>query len=294
MATSQNGWPVIASRSSPLLTSCRWVTGKVRAGDVATVFDYLGARFNAEVEPIRKGESWGYANRSIRGSSSTSNHASGTAEDYNAPSHPLGKRGTYTAAKVRALRRILADLGGVVRWGGDYSGRPDEMHFEIVGSAAQVAAVAARIRGGQLVTNPRPGSGQVPDAPDLTAPTPIEEDDMTPDQEAKLDQAVTDAAEARRMLGVILGWQPAQGPEGAALLDLRTSPVEARRMLGVLLGWQPPQGPEEAALQRLYGGQPPTAQIDAAELAKSIAGAIPADLAKAVVDELGNTLAGRA
>jgi hypothetical protein len=55
------------------------------------------------------------------------------------------------------------------------------------------------------------------------------------------------------MLGVLLGWQPSQGPEGDALGDLRTAPREARRMLGVILGWQPPQGPEAAALKRLHG-----------------------------------------
>lgn len=64
------------------------------------------------------------------------------------PAHPLGRRGTFTAADVRAIRSILAELGGVVRWGGDYSGRADEMHFEIVDNAAQVTAVAARLRGG--------------------------------------------------------------------------------------------------------------------------------------------------
>lgn len=118
------------------------------------------------------------------------------------------------------------------------------------------------------------------------APIALEEDDMTPDQEAKLDQAVADAAEARRMLGVLMGWQPAQGPEGTALLDLRTSPAEARRMLGVLLGWQPPQGPEGAALERLFDGQPPVVQVDEAELAKLVAAAIPAALAPTVAVEL--------
>lgn len=177
MATSQNGWPIV-TRSS-LLVPSRWVTGKVRAGDVATVFDYLAARFNAEVEPIRKPESWGYAFRDIRGSTATSNHASGTAEDYNAPSHPLGKRGTFNPAQVAALRRILADLGGVVRWGGDYSGRPDEMHFEINAGPAAVAVVAARIRIGQLVSSPiGGGGGGLPSVPTVTAPDPIEENDV--------------------------------------------------------------------------------------------------------------------
>lgn len=293
MATSQNGWTVIASGSSPLLVAIPKIVGRVRAGDVATVLAYLVARFDAEVEDVDAGrDDWGYAFRPIAGQASGySNHASGTALDLNATRHVLGQRGTFTPAQVAALRRILAGLGGVVRWGGDYTGRADEMHFEIVGSAARVAAAAARIRGGQLVTNPGQGGGQIPTAPSLTAPIPIEEDVMNADQEAKLDKAVADAAEARRMLGVLLGWQPAQGPEGDAVGDLRLAPREARRMLGVLLGWQPPQGPEEAALQQLYGGQPPVVDFDEAELARQLAAAIPADLAGAVADELAKRLA---
>jgi len=145
MATSQNGWTV--HTSSARLVPLRWATGRVVAGDVHDIFDYLCERFDAEVEPIIRAHSWGWAYRAIRGQTSGySNHASGTAIDLNAPAHPLGRRGTFTAAQVAAIRRILADLGGVVRWGGDYVNRADEMHFEINASAAQVAAVARRLR----------------------------------------------------------------------------------------------------------------------------------------------------
>src|SRR5690606_34921728 len=70
---------------------------------------------------------------------------SGTAIDYNATRHPNGRRGTWTPAQVAEIRRILAELGGVVRWLADATGTPDEMHFEIKGTPAQVAAVAARL-----------------------------------------------------------------------------------------------------------------------------------------------------
>lgn len=177
MAVSQNGWSALPTTAG--LVNDRWITGKVRAGDVATIFDYLGQRFNAEVEPIVKAHSWGWNYRDIRGATSLSNHASATAVDYNAPAHPLGKSGTFSAAQRAAIDRILASLGGVVRWGGNYSGRKDEMHFEIVGSAAAVAAVAARIRAGQLVSNQISGAGSVPAAVSAARPAPIEpeEDD---------------------------------------------------------------------------------------------------------------------
>ena len=83
-----------------------------------------------------------------------SNHAGGYALDLNAPSHGLGAVGTFSPAQVRAIRSVLAEVNGVVRWGGDYTGRKDEMHVEIVGTPAQVAAVAARLRGVPLPSGP--------------------------------------------------------------------------------------------------------------------------------------------
>jgi hypothetical protein len=153
MARSQNGWP--AGKASDIGVQTFTVPGTdvaipIKAGDVATVLLYVAARFHREVEPLNpKGEQWcwGYANRPIRGSQTTSNHASGTAIDLNAPAHPLGKRGTFTARQVKAIRSILDACGGTVRWGGDYSGRADEMHFEINAGPAAVARVAARLGG---------------------------------------------------------------------------------------------------------------------------------------------------
>ncbi|UPU15947.1 L-alanyl-D-glutamate peptidase [Stenotrophomonas virus Jojan60] len=154
MAVSQNGWGAAYQvgntvRDVPPLTKLSWITGSVRSGDVWTVLNEVARRFNNEVEKINPAESWGYAPRPIRGSSTTlSNHASGTAVDFNAPRHPLGAVNTFSTAQRAAIRRILKDLGGVVRWGGDYTGRKDEMHFEINASAAAVKKVANQIRNG--------------------------------------------------------------------------------------------------------------------------------------------------
>lgn len=165
MPTSQNGWSVYASSSS--LTPLSWITGRVRPGDVHTIFDYLCRRFDAEVENIIVGHSWGWAYRAVRGQSSGySNHASGTAIDLNAPAHPLGKRGTFSADQVRRIHAILADLDGVVRWGGDYSGRADEMHFEINANSASVAAVAKRLRNPAPKPKPKPAKNNVQEARD--------------------------------------------------------------------------------------------------------------------------------
>lgn len=148
MATSQNGWGVHTSAPAGKL---QWITGRTRPGDVQTVLDYLCRRFNSEVEKIIVGHSWGWAYRPIRGSSSGySNHASGTAIDLNAPAHPLGVSGTFTTKQRQRVHQILGDLDGAIRWGGDYSGRKDEMHFEVNTTAARLAAVAKKIRNGNL------------------------------------------------------------------------------------------------------------------------------------------------
>ncbi|MBF0722959.1 M15 family metallopeptidase [Sanguibacter inulinus] len=148
MATSQNGWQAVTSGSDPRLASFPWVTGKVLAGPVFTVLEHVARRFDAEVEGITVSTSWGWAYRVISGNDDLSNHASGTAIDLNAPRHPLGASGTFTAGQVASIRSILAATSPAVRWGGDYSGRKDEMHFEINTDAATVAAVAARLTGG--------------------------------------------------------------------------------------------------------------------------------------------------
>lgn len=178
MVSSQNGWS--AYESSTGLVSFPWVTGRVRPGDVYTVLNYLARRFNAEVEGIEAWQSWGWNYRAVRGAAALSNHASGTAVDFNATRHALGARGTFNARQVAAIRRILADLGGVVRWGGDYTGRADEMHFEINATPARVAVVARAISV-STVSNPiTPGGAGVakPTISGVPAPLIPEGDDM--------------------------------------------------------------------------------------------------------------------
>lgn len=182
MAVSQNGWPAYTSGTNPNLVAIEEVAGRVRAGDVATIFQHFNVRFHREVEAITEAagqpqDDWGFAARPIRGGVATSNHASGTAEDLNATRHPLGKVGTFNATQRAALRRLLNDFGGVIRWGGDYSGRKDEMHFEInvpPGSAA-VANLANLIRshggpGSIHGSAPAPSVPRPPAKPGIAAP----------------------------------------------------------------------------------------------------------------------------
>lgn len=148
---SQNGWAASPDKSAIGIESPK-VPGTdvdfpqgIREGDVTTVLMYVASEFHRTVEPLKDGWCWGYYYKQIEGSSTLSNHASGTAIDLNAPAHPMGKADTFSSTEVAAIRKIL-DFCDVVRWGGDYTGRKDDMHFEIVGDAAAVALVAAKIR----------------------------------------------------------------------------------------------------------------------------------------------------
>ncbi|NUP83920.1 MAG: hypothetical protein HOV96_40980, partial [Nonomuraea sp.] len=118
----------------------------LRAGPAGQLLVWIANEYHRTVEPLVWPGCWGYAERAVRGGTDLSNHASGTAADFNAPAHPLGTapETTFDPAKLAAAR-ALADrtiLRGkrIVRWGGDYGvplrggvagSRPDSMHWEI-------------------------------------------------------------------------------------------------------------------------------------------------------------------
>lgn len=175
MATSANGWPVIASADSADLHD--WIipagngraTLKMRAGRPGFVLAWVALR-EAETIVALKGkipDDWGYAYRPIRGESTGfSNHASGTAMDLNASAHPLSKVGTWTTKQAAAIRRLLAlnILHGTVDWGGNYHGRKDEMHFELAhgpGSVQHVAKELAATPRGKRLLAVNPGQAKL-------------------------------------------------------------------------------------------------------------------------------------
>jgi uncharacterized protein YukE len=157
---SQNGWPVNPPRGARTIpgTDVRVNVANGPAGDV--LMHVLG-QVNSRVEgvdlngPAGEHDDWGYADRNVRGAQSISNHASGTAVDINATRHVLGAQGTFTPNQTAEIHRILGEVDNVVRWGGDYTGRRDEMHFEIIGSQAEVQAVADRLRQAQQPQPPQ-------------------------------------------------------------------------------------------------------------------------------------------
>lgn len=151
MAYSQNGY--LAKDFSLIATYTVPGTGvrvSVRKGDVSVVLLWLMEQFNKRVEPLTGKDTGGYNPRAVRAGNDLSNHASGTAVDLNWNKHVMGKSGTFTSKQRGEIHAILRELDGVVRWGGDYHGRKDEMHFEINASLSRVTAVANKIRAGKI------------------------------------------------------------------------------------------------------------------------------------------------
>lgn len=154
---SYNGW--VASRNpadfggiEKLTVAGESFAPGVRAGDVHTVLGYVAEQLHARVEPVVKSEwhqadDWGYAYRpNTNKPDELSTHASGTSFDYNATRHVNGSKNTFTAVQVREIRKILREVSNTVKWGGDFTGIKDEMHFEVCANPAAVALVANRLR----------------------------------------------------------------------------------------------------------------------------------------------------
>jgi hypothetical protein len=152
-AVSANGWPVKPPVSQRYIPGSG--TGKKLTlvdGPAGDLLNHVAGQLSQRVESVdRDGpkgiDDWGYNYRTIEGKKTLSNHASGTAFDFNADLHPDGHRGTFTPAQVSEIRTILGEVDNVVKWGGDFRGSDvDEMHFEIRGTPAEVSRVWDRIR----------------------------------------------------------------------------------------------------------------------------------------------------
>lgn len=150
MVSSYNGWTASKSRSAigvgKFVVNGVEFVGGVKQGPVAEVLGYVMAQFDKRVEKLKNPGCWGHNFRPNRNANNLSCHSSGTAVDANAPKHPNGRYPTFTARQITEIRHILAEVDHVVRWGGDFHGTKDTMHFEIVGNLAAVQRVAKKIQ----------------------------------------------------------------------------------------------------------------------------------------------------
>lgn len=107
-----------------------------------------------------------YNPRKVRGSATKwSNHAFGAAIDLDAEANGLGTKGDMPEWVVAAFKHQGA------RWGGDYRGRKDPMHFEFCQDAAPVGVIDLPISDsdaddlGNEIPTPPPKHEVAPDAP---------------------------------------------------------------------------------------------------------------------------------
>jgi hypothetical protein len=166
VTTTPYGWPTspnpanfggLDNREVPGAPGVHLAPG-IRAGDAAEVAFHFAAQFHEHVEPLHAGWCWGFAYRPNTNNPRVISEHAGAAFDLNAPEHPNGKRGTFSAEQVGVLRALLAGYEGLIGWGGDFEGTDDEMHFEIRHDPAKLAAVAAR-----LVVHPAPSPDPAPE-----------------------------------------------------------------------------------------------------------------------------------
>lgn len=151
---SENGWPLVTSdqldRSPVPGTNIVPLPGTL-GGDVGWILRWVGVQFNNRVQALYNPGCWGWnAPTPIPGSNIYSNHCSGTAVDFNAPSFPW-QNFRMTPQQRQACRDIVAETEWVVVWGGDFTTLVDEMHFEISGTPADVARIVKKLKGGEDV-----------------------------------------------------------------------------------------------------------------------------------------------
>lgn len=173
MATSYNGWPALPSGSPKLH---RWKVPGVdryfvlREGSAGFLLVFVAHWYHEAIQKLnRKGDpwdEWAYAYRETRGQEGTgnlSNHASATAEDLNASLYPLGTLLMKAWRKAKIIAK-MALFRGCVRWGGQYEGRKDQMHFEINRGMRKCERVARRLsktKRGRLILAHNPGQKRI-------------------------------------------------------------------------------------------------------------------------------------
>jgi hypothetical protein len=149
------GWPhPNTDRIVTAVCGANRVKLPVRA-EIAPLVRHLVADLERRHGPFHTGQCWGFANRAISGSTRPSNHSWGLAIDLDAPSNPM-------TTDPRARHTIGSYASGLAakygfRWGGDYVGRKDYMHFEFMGTPASATALARKL--GLLAGRPDLPSG---------------------------------------------------------------------------------------------------------------------------------------
>ncbi|MFE1252543.1 twin-arginine translocation signal domain-containing protein [Streptomyces fungicidicus] len=152
---SPNGWEMELAADKGGSVWTRPVPGTpvegvaVRIGDVETVLVHVVRRFHYEVDELRGGDVVGWRSPgTVRRGLAEANQASGTAVQIRPGHYPSGVKSGFFAPQQLVIRDILAELEGVVRWGGDDK-KPDESLFYVAvkPDSPLLAEVAGKLRG---------------------------------------------------------------------------------------------------------------------------------------------------
>lgn len=145
--TSANGWPVLEeAKSFRIEGSGRSV--RLADGDAAVILLNVARRFHYEIDQLRADDVAGHTTNRTVVQAYESNYLSGTALAIRPLAYPSGVKGGLYPHELVVVRDILAELDGVVAWGGDFD-TPKESHFEIAYEPGhpRVKGVARTIRG---------------------------------------------------------------------------------------------------------------------------------------------------
>ncbi|MFI1098861.1 hypothetical protein [Streptomyces melanogenes] len=154
--TSANGWPIVGTAPSHRVEGAGGVSFASLDGDVATVLTHVVRRYHYEIHTLGVHDLTGHSAGRAVAAPYESNYLSGTAIAIRQLLYPVRARDGFFPHELVVVRDILADLEGVVKWGGDES-PPKESHFQIdvrPGDSG-LRRVAAKLRGWEE----RPGAG---------------------------------------------------------------------------------------------------------------------------------------
>ena len=161
---SQNGWPVIdRARTAVCALEGTGDTLRLRPGPVTAILQHVARRFHYEVSALGPGDVGGFATSTLVAAPLESNYLSGTAFAIRPDLYPAGSADNLFPLELLAVRDILAECEGVVRWGGDDATTPKEGHFQIdvPPGDPELGRVASRITGWR--GHPGRGAGVTPD-----------------------------------------------------------------------------------------------------------------------------------
>lgn len=164
-----SGWP--NCQTSKMVKVTNGDHSMVVRREVAELFATLlkiTAKLGYDVNPAGEvNQTWGFACRAIAGSQTPSNHSWGLAGDINSLSNPMSSK--FQCNIPPAVVHDWEVCG--FYWGGRYTQKSDTMHFEFIGTPAEVASYLAKAKAilDSLTPKPQPQTPTSKNKVDLDA-----------------------------------------------------------------------------------------------------------------------------